>query len=59
MVTLLINTIDGSVTGLFATYSYEATWAIMTCLLIALWPVNLLILLVLFTLLFEMVIIDI
>ena len=25
MVTLIINIIDGRVTGLFATYSYEAT----------------------------------
>ena len=34
MITVSFDTIDGSVTDVFATYSWEATWAIMTCYLI-------------------------
>ena len=34
MITLSIDTIDGSVTDVFATYSQEATWATVTCSLI-------------------------
>ena len=44
-------TVDWSVAGVFATYSKEATWAIVTCLLTYL--------LLLFTLLLELVILDI
>ena len=34
VITLCIDTIDGNVTDVFATYSEEATWAIVTCSLI-------------------------
>ena len=34
IITVISDTIDGSVTYVFATYSQEASWAIVSCSLI-------------------------